>query len=583
MFSKKTLIKIVSLLLIILLCKTSVVIKKPALSRDNFLQVVENDKIVDFFNHQFASNPAIANSFGTNKSTLKSNAKDNSSSFLGNGIISAQNAEANSKNDSIASAIFTGSTNLDTEAIAKDKSNVNSQGRAFTFGETTANANEGSLAVAANKNDHINDNTIKAIDNSTANGGTISFSRGFATANASHGSLADIKANDTMKTNSDLSAEDKSFGSKYTLKESIIRNRADAENGSKAQSVAEATNKSDIDLKAVKSSNVLGELEVNSETNSNAKALNGGNAISTSESVNKRENIGTAENGSTIGVFNISGDNSSSNSNSEGTLHPLITVSHVVEKPFGAFTKPLSDSTSGNTVTSGPIAPGSTIVSTGVGAQLNSGNTTTVGEITPGLPLVVTTDKSEHSSVNIFSVEDIPPGTALAVTGYGDDMGEINDSITNPDKEFGIITSTIRNEQDEQFLEDKTPSCVFQTCPGKERCEMHCLENKDNGNFIRNEDTIRDDTDKSIGNETFLRGDEDRRQEIEGGESEISPTSVPHHVHKPCEKVACETIPKVDLKAAATHDFIDDNVNGIKHESAQHLNKIQHLLRNSKD
>jgi len=92
--------------LIILLCKTSVVIQSPALWNDNFLQVAENDKIINFFFYQFTSNSSIVNSFSTSKSTLKGNAKDNSSSSLGNVTRSSQNVEPNSSNDSKASVKF---------------------------------------------------------------------------------------------------------------------------------------------------------------------------------------------------------------------------------------------------------------------------------------------------------------------------------------------------------------------------------------------------------------------------------------------------------------------------------------------
>ncbi len=558
MFSKKTFTKIVSLGLIILQCKTSVFIKNPTLSSDNFLQVAENDKFPQFFNHEFSSNPAIANSFNSVKSTIRATAKDNSSATASNDARSAQNAQATATDDSIASAISSGNTILNTEVIAKDKSNAVGGGISIIDGSAIANAKEDSLAVAASKQDSITDNTVKAIDNSTANGSTASGSVAQATANASHGSLADTKVIDTIKTNSDVRAEDKSNATGITENISSIKSRADADNASKAQSVAEATSIANMDLKAVESSKAFGDLEMKSDTDANAKALNGGNAISTSESLNTGDIVGTAEKGSTVTLNNFSNSKSSSNSNSEGTLHPIITT----------ITIPHTDIVENPNVVS--IMPDPTMEK--MDTPINSGPSlvTYIVEPMPGsqlsglaLPVPGKTD------------ERIASAPAIDIINGRDDMVGMDGSILDCDDHKTTCILTEEPEQEEQIVEDDTPLCVFKTCPGKLRCEMHCLHNKDNGNFVRdNIDLIDiDDKDNCCENPKFLTVESDRC-ECDKENPNIH-NEVPHHVHKP------ETIPKVDLKAAA-HRFIDDNVNGIKHESAQHLNRIQHLLRSSR-
>lgn len=281
---------------------------------------LKEEQTWDLLKNMKEGTPVIATSISNSNSSGRGYAKDNSVAFVNNGVRASEVADASGQDDSIATAISLGDTNLTTDADAQNYSGAVSTGSAGTNGKSTARAQQGSVALANNKNTNTSQNKVKALNSSLATGATTSNSGADSIANASQAAFADSKALDTANVMSDLNAQDNSKSNGKTNNNSVSTSRADSINGSKARTLAEGSATGKTNLNALTGSEAEGDLFVNSASDSNGAAINGGNAIATSNSKTSGDNTGSAENKSKVKLNNRSENKASALSNSQGTL-----------------------------------------------------------------------------------------------------------------------------------------------------------------------------------------------------------------------------------------------------------------------
>jgi hypothetical protein len=545
MFSKKSFIKLFSVGMLLLQCKTSIVVKKPELS--NFLEIRAENHQWDLLKNLPNTPPAQANAISISSSKGVAKAINNSVAQVVNAVKSNQVAEANAKDGSIALAVSSGNTDLKTQALADNNSNAVGVGVAATGGKATADAELGSVAVAATKNDNVIENKLLATNDSNVVTVSSSVSGADAASVASQGSLADSKAIDTVKTSSDVKADDKSTSVANTSNESLSTTNANALNSSKAQSVSESTSNAKTDLTAVEASRALGNLEVKSGADSVANAVNGGNAISTSESKTNGDNTGSAEKGSNIILNNKSENQATAASISEGTLQGDATIPE----------------------RNAPESPAILPSAVGETRRLQRG-----GE-RRNVPVL----KEGRDQPEDFCAETNREDESKNFRGQRDNdlkREEAEESFCNEEEKSGTALTQSRTNGDESEIES---GCE------KSEAEFKCREDPRRSQRLRaprrNERKInrkeeRLNKRRALRNEKLRSLRQDRRKVDKKIKNEEDCES---DFTRPTFKgtTVAKTVPKVDL-AANANMFIINNANGIKMQSADNLARIQNLL-----
>lgn len=533
MFSKKSFIKLFSVGMILLQCNTSIVVKKPQLS--NFLEIQNEHKQFDgLMQHMNIPNsaPAQANAISNSHSKGIAHAVDNSIAQVINAVKSTQDAKATALDDSAAIAVSSGNTELKTDAKAEKGSNALGVGVSATNGKSTADAEGGSIAVAANMNENKNENILDATNNSNVVGVSTSASDADSASFASQGSLADSKAIDKVDTSSNVKADQDSTAAVNTSNESLSTSNANAANSSKAQTVAESKSKAKTDIAAVEASKAAGNLQVKSGADSTGNAINGGNALSTSESNTTGDNTGCAENGSTVILNNKSENQANANSESNGTLPPPVEIPEVI-------------------IDQRPILP-------------DRGPATLPSPILQASPISPSVCDERDDIVLRGGAQEEADGfcgdTPFELEGPSLRIGKdlVEDDCYLEDENEGIALRGNRNQEIEKripILRSRTDLETDDACRRAPR---------------RNE-RLRSRRDRKLRRRALRQ--QGRRY---GNENKACEEDYPFR-RPTLRGPVIKTVPHVDLGAAA-NNFITNNANSIKLQSADHLAKIQDVL-----
>ena len=533
MFSKKSFIKLFSVGMILFQCNTSVVVKKPELS--NFLEIKEKNNGWDLLkNLEKNTPPAQANAISISSSKGIARAVDNSVAQVVNAVKSTQAAEANAKEGSIALAVSSGNTGLTTDAQAEDASNAIGVGVAATVGKATADAEQGSVAVAANQNQNCSDNKLLATNGSNAASVSSSVSGADAASIASQGSLADSKAIDTVKTESQVKAADNSVAAANTSNESLSTTNANAINSSQAKSLSESNSNAKTNLAAVEASKAAGNLDVKSGADSVANAVNGGNALSTSQGTTNGDNTGCAEKGSTVVLNNTSENQAKAVSNSEGTLAGAATL----PRPAEQEETPVLQAGNGRTEENQDIC--ANIIRKDEGGSLGGARNVECGTET------LRGGRTEEGQDQAETQEEGDQEQVACATEDRSGTGLRQDRNQETEKK------TARNQ------------CELRAGSEREEAEYKCRRAPKRSNRLRSRREQRK-----------LRRKELRqaRRRCAEKEEDVCESSL----NRPILTVE-KTVPNVNLEACA-NDFIHDNANNIKQQSADNLAKVQNLLK----
>jgi len=594
MLSKKTFIKLFSVGMILLRCNTSVVVKKPEFS--NFLEIKkENPDLKELFQNLPKINsllPAQATAVSNSKSRGKALALDNSVAQVINAVNSKQSAEANAKEDSAAVAVSSGNTELNTKAAAEKNSNVIGVGAATTDGKATSNAEGQSLSVAANLNENKNESNLHACDKSNVVSVSASASEADAASNASQNSIADGKSIDKVHSDVNIKAENNSNAASNTSNQSLSTTSANSLNKSVAQTVSESTSGAKTDLAVVNDSKAAGNLEVKSGADSVGKSANGGNALATSQSNTAGDNTGCAKDGSSIILNNKSENQANSESNSLGTVPgatPLQEVPPFLQSSPQSQETPCLQSApkekERNDICSDIFGKEETrtLQATPKAEDRHDicSDITTKDEI----PTLQTGRRKETALTSGEEEKDYCTGNIRrdqreALRGGRDQQGERMQQTEveaegreeqEASCEMRETSGTTLRQGTGQENPDRN-ACDLRAESGREEIEFECRKAPKRSNRLRNRREERRNRRKALRQQRRRKNLEDENICEARPRLEVTYGNAPER-----ETVCTDNIPKVDLESSA-NNFIINNANGIKQQSADNLAKIQNLL-----